>query len=80
MSVVSSLMLCGSLLQEVKCQSVSRVQVFAIPWTIARQALLPMGFSRLAYWSRWPLPSPGDLPSLGIEPLPLACAGGFFIL
>ena len=27
------------------------VQFFATPWTIARQALLSMGFSRQEYWS-----------------------------
>jgi len=26
-----------------------------------------MGFSRRDYWSRLPLPSPGDLPNLGIK-------------
>ena len=26
-----------------------------------------MGFSRQEYWSRVPLPSPGDLPDSGIE-------------
>ena len=28
----------------------------------------PMEFSRPEYWSGWPFPSPGDLPSPGIEP------------
>ena len=27
-----------------------------------------MGFSRQEYWSRFPFPSPGDLPDPGIEP------------
>ena len=27
-----------------------------------------MGFSRQEYWSGFPFPSPGDLPSPGIEP------------
>ena len=40
---------------------------FAIPWTVARQASLSMGFSRPEYWSRLPFPSPGDLPDLGIK-------------
>ena len=43
-----------------------------IPWTIAGQAPLPMGFPRKEYWSRLPFPSPGDLPNLGIEPMPPA--------
>ena len=38
------------------------------PWTVARQAPLSMGFSRQEYWSGLPLPSPGDLPDLGIKP------------
>ena len=29
----------------------SRVQLFAIPWTVAHQAPLSMGFSRQEYWS-----------------------------
>ena len=37
-------------------------------WTVAHQALLSMGFSRREYWIVWPFPSPGDLPSPGIEP------------
>ena len=46
----------------------SRVRLFATPWTVAHQAPLSMGFSRQEYWSRLPFPSPGDLPNLGIEP------------
>ena len=38
------------------------------PWTVAYQAPLSMGFSRQAYWSGLPFPSPGDLPNPGIEP------------
>ena len=40
----------------------------AIPWTVAHQALLSMGFSRQEYWSGLPFPSPGDLPNPGIKP------------
>ena len=36
-------------------------------WTVARQAPLPMGFSRQEYWSGLPCPPPGDLPDPGIE-------------
>ena len=46
----------------------SRVQLFATPWTVAYQASLSMGFSRQNYWSGLPFPSPGDLPDPGIEP------------
>ena len=38
-------------------------------WTIAHQAPLPMEFSRQEFWSRWPFPSPGDLPNPEIQPL-----------
>ena len=46
----------------------SRVRLFATPWTVAYQAPLSMGFSRQEYWSGLPFPSPGDLPDPGIEP------------
>ena len=49
-------------------KSLSRVWLFATPWTIAHQAPLSMGFSRQEYWSGVPFPSPGDLPNPGIEP------------
>ena len=29
-----------------------------LPWTVARQATLSMGFPRQEYWSGLPLPSP----------------------
>ena len=38
--------------EEVK--SLSRVQLFETPWTVARQAPLSMGFSRQEYWSGLP--------------------------
>ena len=38
------------------------------PWTVARQAPLPMGFARQEYWSGLPCPPPGDLPDPGMEP------------
>ena len=38
-----------------------------IPWTVAHQAPLSMGFSRQKYWSGLPFSSPGDLPAAGIE-------------
>ena len=49
-------------------KSLSRVQLFAIPWTVACQAPLSMGFSRQGYKSGLPFSSPGDLPDPGIEP------------
>ena len=51
-----------------KVKSLSRVQLFGTPWTVAYQALSSMGLSRQEYWSGLPLPSPGDLPNPRIEP------------
>ena len=53
---------------KVKVKLLSRVQLFATPWTVAYQVPLSMGFSRQEYWSGLPFPSPGDLPDPGIEP------------
>jgi len=39
-------------------QSLTPVQLFAIPWTAAHQAAPSMGFSRQEHWSGVPLPSP----------------------
>ena len=49
-------------------KSLSRVQLFATPWTITYQAPPSIEFSRQEYWSGWPFPSPADLPNPGIEP------------
>ena len=46
----------------------SRVWLFATPWSVGCQAPLSMGFSRQEYWSGLPYPSLGDLPDPGIEP------------
>ena len=51
-----------------KVKSLSRVRLFATPWTVAHQAPPSMGFSRQEYWSGLPFPSPGDRPNPGIEP------------
>ena len=51
-----------------KGKSLSRVRLFATPWTVAHQAPPSMGFSRQECWSGLPFPSPGDLPHPGIEP------------
>ena len=48
-------------------KSVSHVQLFATPWTVAYQTHPSMGFSRQECWSQLPFPSPGDLPDPGIE-------------
>ena len=49
-------------------------------WTIARQALLSMEFSKQEYWDGLPCPSPGDFPDPGIELVSLSllhCQAGF---
>ena len=46
----------------------SAVSDSAIPWSVACQAPLSVGFSRHEYWNGLPFPSPGDLPNPGIEP------------
>ena len=53
---------------EWKVKSLSHVQLFATPWTVAYQASPSMGFSRQEYWSGLPFPSPEDLPHSGIKP------------
>ena len=45
-------------------KSLSRVRLFATPWTVAYQAPPSMGFSMQECWSGLPFPSPGDLPSV----------------
>ena len=39
----------------------------AIPWTVAHQDPLSMGFSRQKYWSGFSCPPPGDLPDANTE-------------
>ena len=50
-------------------KSLSRVQLFATPWTVAYKAPLSMEFSRQECWNGLPLPSPGDLPDPGMQKL-----------
>ena len=61
-----------------KVKLLSRVRLFATPWTIPCQASPSMGFSRQDYWSGVPFPSPGDLPNPGMEPASPISADGFF--
>ena len=49
-------------------KSLSRVRLFATPWTVAYQASPSTEFFKQEYWSGLPFPSPGDLPDPGIEP------------
>ena len=48
------------------------------PWTVAREAPLAMEFSRQEYCSGLPVPYPGDLPNLEMEPGSPALQAGFF--
>ena len=68
-----------------KVKSLSHVQLFGTPWTVAHQAPPSMEISRQEYWSGLPFPSPGELPDPGIEltsptfqvdSLPLSYLGG----
>ena len=61
--------------------SVSHLQLFVNPLTVACQAPLSMEFSRQKYWSGLPFPTPWVLPSPGMKPTSLASpalAGKFF--
>ena len=58
-------------------QLLSCVQLFAAPWTVARQAPLPV-----EYWRGLPCPPLGDLSHLGTKRMSLASpalAGGFMV-
>ena len=55
------------MLERKKMESLSRVQLFATPWTVAYQAPLPMGFSSQEYWSGLLFPPPRDFPNPGTE-------------
>ena len=49
----------SSVLLTVKWYSLSRVQLFAAPWTVTHQTTLSMGFCRQEYWSGLLFPSAG---------------------
>ena len=52
---------------QVKVKLLSRVRLFATPWTVGHQAPASMEFPRQEHWSGLPFPSPGDLPDPGIK-------------
>ena len=60
---------CVSLSAYVCAQSLSGVQLFVTPRTVARQASLSLGFYRQEYWSDLPFPSSGGLSNPGTEPM-----------
>ena len=49
-----------------RTQSLSPIWLFTTPWTVARQAPMPIGFSWQEYQSEQPFPSPGDISDPGI--------------
>ena len=51
----------------------SRVRLFATPWTIAYQAPQSTEFPRQEYWSGLPFPSQGIFPTQGSNPGLLHC-------
>ena len=59
-------MLCDVMILLLSHQVVSNS--FAIPWTVAHQAPLSMGFPMKEYWSELPFLSLGGLPDPGIKP------------
>ena len=67
-----------SISHPVRAQPRGQVQLFPVPWTVARQTPLSMKFSRQEYWSEKPLPSPRDLPDPGIERQVSCITGRFF--
>ena len=56
-------------------QSLSRVQLFVTPRTVACQAPLSMEIFREEYWSGLSFPFPRDLPNPDIEPRSPALQG-----
>ena len=58
-------------------QSFTPVQLFATPYTTARQAPLSMEFPRQGHWSGLPFPPRGSFLTWG-GTTPPALAGGFF--
>ena len=68
------LQMCNINSQRSEEKSLSRVQLFETPWTVAYQAPESMEFSRQEYWSGLPFSSPGDLPNPNASP---ALVGGF---
>ena len=65
---------------KVKVKSLSHVQLFATPWTVAYQAPPSMGFSRQEYWSGVPFPSQGIFPTQGSNQGLLHCRQTFYPL
>ena len=65
---------------KVKVKPLSRVRLFATPWTVAYRAPPATEFSRQEYWSRLPFPSPGIFPTQGMNPGLPHCRQMLYIL
>ena len=68
----------GAGVEEVVLRSSSQARSEGGLGTVACQGPLSVEFSRQASWSGLPFTPPGDLPKLGIKPMSIALAGGFF--
>ena len=65
-----------------QAKSLQSCLIFVTLWSVDRQALLSMGFSRQEHWSELPCPSQGDLSGPGVKPASLMSpllAGGFIM-
>ena len=62
-----------SITQIWKWKSLSRVQLFATPRTVAHHVPLSFWFFRQEYWSGLPCPPPEDLPNQGWNLFLLCC-------
>ena len=58
--------------------ALSHVQLFETPGIVDHQAPLSMGFYRQEYLSSLTFPTPGDLPTQGLNLQSPELAGGFF--
>ena len=58
--------------------SLSHVDSFATPWTVAHQAPLSMGFFSQEQWSGLSFTAPGELSNPGIKPTSPAWQENFF--
>ena len=65
--------LCFSLDMCLNVKSLSHVQLFVTPWTVAYQAPLSMEFSRQEYWSGLPFPSLNMNMCLNVNPCVSMC-------
>ena len=58
---------CKAIMKKVKVLVTHSYQTLCDPLDCSPPGSLSLGFSRQAYWSGLPFPSPGDLPDPGIK-------------